>query len=255
MTDPIDTSTAIPPDPGRAAAVPAPAPRRSQWQTWGEILLCSGFPTQIAISTLLIAAGISPTLGDQQLSALFIFALTLLDTAVLLSLIVWLLLRRGDSPRQVFLGGRPVPGEIGIGVLTLPVALGLVVTLMLVILRFAPALRNVPQNPLEAFLGTQTGLSMFLLVVIVGGGVREELQRAFLLHRFRFDLGQPWMGLLITSLAFGLGHTLQGRDAAIITGSLGALWGAIYLTRRSAVAPIVSHSLFNSLELVRVFFR
>ena len=53
---------------------------------------------------------------------------------------------------------------------------------------------------------------MFLFVVIVAGGVREELQRAFLLHRFRCDLGQPWMGVFITSLAFGMGHTLQGWD-------------------------------------------
>ena len=93
---------------------------------------------------------------------------------------------------------------------------------------------------------------MFLFVVIVAGGVREELQRAFLLHRFRGDLGQPWMGVFITSLAFGLGHTLQGLDAAIITGALGALWGVIYLVRGSAVAPMVSHSLFNSGELLRV---
>ena len=112
-----------------------------------------------------------------------------------------------------------------------------------------------PDNPLEGFLGTQTGIGMFLVVVIVAGGVREELQRAFLLHRFRGDLGQPWVGLFITSLAFGMGHTLQGLDAAIITGSLGALWGAIYLVRGSAVAPMVSHSLFNSAELLRVFLR
>jgi membrane protease YdiL (CAAX protease family) len=62
------------------------------------------------------------------------------------------------------------------------------------------------------------------------------------------------MGVLITSMAFGIGHTLQGYDAAIITGTLGALWGAIYTMRRSAVAPIVSHSLFNSAQLRRVFF-
>jgi membrane protease YdiL (CAAX protease family) len=41
----------------------------------------------------------------------------------------------------------------------------------------------------------------------------------------------------------------------VITGALGALWGAMYLVRGSAVAPMVSHSLFNSSELLRVFFR
>ena len=231
------------------------APRRSQWPTWLEILLCSGYPTQLTITFLLLAAGMSPLIDGKELSARFVFTLTILDTVVLLSLIFWLLLRRGESPRQVFLGDRPVAGEIGIGFLSLPLVIALVVALMMTILRFAPTLRNVPQNPLEAFLGTQTGLAMFLLIVIVGGGVREELQRAFLLHRFRSDLGQPWMGVVITSVAFGMGHTLQGRDAAIVTGALGALWGVIYVVRRSAVGPIVSHSLFNSFELVRVFLR
>lgn len=252
MADLTDPSTTIPGEP--PAPAPAAAPR-PQWLTWLEILLCSGYPTQLAITLGLIAAGISPLIDGRQLSARFVFTLTLLDTVVLLSLIFWLLLRRGERPRQVFLGHRPVAGEIGLGFLSLPVVISLVVALMMIILRFAPSLRNVPQNPLESFLGTQTGLALFLLVVIVGGGVREELQRAFLLHRFRGDLGQPWMGVLITSLAFGMGHTLQGRDAAIVTGTLGALWGAIYVWRRSAVAPIVSHSLFNSFELIRVFVR
>ena len=107
---------------------------------------------------------------------------------------------------------------------------------------------------MEGLLDSQTGLLAFLFVVIVAGGLREELQRAFLLHRFRTDLGSAGIGLLVTSTAFGLGHTLQGWDAAIVTGVLGATWGAIYLARRSAIAPIVSHSLFNSGELLRAFF-
>ena len=139
---------------------------------------------------------------------------------------------------------------------SLPLIIALVITLMLAIRRFVPALHNVPKNPLEGLIGDHAGaIWLFLLVVIVAGGVREELQRAFLLHRFRGDLGQPWLGLVITSLAFGLGHTLQGRDAAVITGALGAIWGAIYLTRGSALASMVSHSLFNSGELLRVFLR
>ena len=235
--------------------VEPPPARRAPWHTWVEILLCSGYPTQIAIGFALQAAGIEALRADGSLSAIFIFALSLLDTVVLLALILWLLLRRAESPRQVFLGDRPVGPEIGAGVLSVPFVIALVAALMLMILRFAPWLHNVPNNPLESFLGTQTGLVMFLFVVIVAGGIREELQRAFLLHRFRGDLGQPWLGVLITSLAFGLGHTLQGVDAAIITGSLGALWGVMYLLRRSAIAPIVSHSLFNSAELIRVFFR
>ena len=229
--------------------------RRPTWPSWVEILLCSGYPTQIVITGTLYAAGLELYAPDGSLSARFVFALTLIDTVVLLSLIMVLLLRRGESPARVFFGGRPFVREAGAGVLSLPVVFAIVIFLSVVMVRFAPSLRTVPVNPLGAFLGTPTGLWIFLVVAIIGGGVREELQRAFLLHRFRGDLGQPWLGLFITSLAFGMGHTLQGLDAAVVTGTLGALWGALYLVRGSAVAPMVSHSLFNSSQLLGGFLR
>jgi membrane protease YdiL (CAAX protease family) len=233
----------------------AAATRQSTWPSWIEILLCSGYPTQIAIGMALHAAGLTATRADGTLSATFIFTLSVLDTVILLSLIFAFLLRRGESPRRVFLGRRPIVTEIGVGMLSLPAVFVIVILVSVLVRLFAPSLRNVPENPLQGFLGTQSGILTFLFVVIFAGGVREELQRAFLLHRFRGDLGQPWLGLFITSFAFGLGHTLQGFDAAIITGLLGAFWGVLYLLRGGAAASVVSHSLFNSSELLRVFLR
>ena len=95
---------------------------------------------------------------------------------------------------------------------------------------------------------------MFALVAIFAGGVREELQRAFLLHRFEQHLGGAAVGVIILSAAFGLGHFVQGWDAVITTAALGAFWAVMYLKRRSSVAPIVSHASFNSLEILRVAF-
>jgi len=207
------------------------------------------------LGELLKDLGIAPLTTDGSLSATFVFALSLADTVVLISLASWLLIRNGERPRDVFLGRRSVSEEAVVGVLSVPFVVALVLALSLTIRAVVPFMRNVPVNPLEGMLGTQTGLLAFLFVVIVAGGLREELQRAFLLHRFRHDLGQAGMGLAITSLAFGLGHTLQGWDAAILTGALGATWGVLYLTRGSAVASIVSHSLLNSGELLRAFVR
>jgi membrane protease YdiL (CAAX protease family) len=218
-------------------------------------VLCSGYPTQLAISSVLIIAGIEPLRSDGSLNGSFVFALTLTDTAVLLSLIVFLLVRRGERPSAVFFGGRPMLPEAAAGVISVPFVLMAVIALTLSIRAFLPELRTVPENPLAGLLGKQISIWLFLIVVIVGGGVREELQRAFLLHRFRADFGLPWLGLFVTSLSFGMGHTLQGLDVAVITGTLGAIWGAIYLLRGSALGPIVSHSLFNSGELLRVFLR
>ena len=203
----------------------------------------------------LALAGVSPVLANGSLSGTFVFALALIDTVVLLSLIVGLLLRRGERPADVFFGGRAPRGEVVAGFAAVPLIFTVVIALTVGIRRFLPALHNVPDNPLQGLIGSGASLWIFLTVVIVAGGVREELQRAFLLHRFKVDLGQPWLGLFITSLSFGMGHTLQGQDAAIITGVLGAIWGAFYLTRGSALASIVSHSLFNSGELLQVFVR
>ena len=230
-------------------------PVRRPWRAWTEILLCSGYPTQIALGEVLKGAGIAPLTADGSLSARFVFALSLGDAVVLVTLMVWLLIRGGESPREVFLGRRRASEEAVVGLLSVPFVVALVLALSLLIRAFLPGLHNVPANPLEGLLGTQTGLLAFMVVVIVAGGLREELQRAFLLHRFRHDLGQAGAGLVITSVAFGLGHTLQGWDAAILTGALGAIWGLIYLTRGSAIASIVSHSLFNTGELLRAFVR
>jgi membrane protease YdiL (CAAX protease family) len=251
VADIDDPSTTIEP-----VIEPVPLSRpRPTWPTWIEILLCSGYPTQILVGQLLVLAGVQPLRSDGALSSNFVFMLSLADTALLLTIILWLLVRRGERPVRVFFGDRPAAREIAFGMASLPLIIGLVIGLTLAIRRFLPTLHNVPDNPLAGMIGTGASMWLFLLVVIVAGGVREELQRAFLLHRFRGDLGQPWMGVLITSISFGMGHTLQGLDAAVITGALGATWGVMYLTRGSALASMVSHSLFNSGELLRAFLR
>ena len=115
-----------------------------------------------------------------------------------------------------------------------------------------PGLQNLDGNPLEQLAGTPGESAALGLVGVLAGGLREELQRAFLLRRFERHLGGPIVGVIVLSVAFGLGHVIQGWDAAVATGVLGAFWAVIYLRRRSAVAPIVSHSGYNTLEVLRV---
>jgi membrane protease YdiL (CAAX protease family) len=118
-----------------------------------------------------------------------------------------------------------------------------------------PALHNLPANPLEDLLRRPRDAWMFAVVVVIAGGIREEIQRAFILHRFDVWLGGPVVGLIVTSVAFGGGHILQGRDVAVATGILGLYWGIIYLRRRSCVAPIVSHAGFDLLEVLQYMVR
>jgi len=216
-----------------------------------EVLACSGVPTQLLIAPLLVASGLPPPAGAHTLS--FVAPLLLLDTALVVAMMVFFTRVRGESLRTVWLGSRPRVREALLGVATIPVVFISVVALLNLLRLLAPGLRNVPVNPMEQMATQGLGDALlFAFVAIVGGGVREELQRAFMLHRFERYLGGPMTGAIVLSIAFGLGHLPQGYDAGVITGALGAFWAVVYLRRRSVLVPMVSHAGFNALEVLSV---
>jgi len=224
------------------------APRTSRALSLLEVLLCSGFPTQLLIGGLLVALGARPASAN-LLPFGFVVAVSLLDTLAIVVLVSAFLRLRGERPADVLLGRGPLWPEVRRGIAYLPVVFALVIAMGAIIQKLAPWLHNVPQNPLQAMLTSPWRVAVFALVVVLAGGLREEIQRAFILHRFDQDLGGARVGLVVFSVAFGLGHLTQGFDAALITGTLGLLWGVLYLARRSMVAPAISHSLFNLLEI------
>jgi len=182
-----------------------------------------------------------------------VLILSIADTVVLIALMVLLTRAHGESVRALWLGDRRPLREIGLGLLMVPFVFLLVGVLMAALMRLIPSLHNVPTNPLEQLAtGGPEDAVLLGIVAIVAGGVREELQRAFLLQRFERHLGGAAVGVIVLSTAFGLGHYIQGWDAAIATGALGAFWAIVYLRRRSTVAPMVSHAGFNALEVLRV---
>jgi membrane protease YdiL (CAAX protease family) len=216
-----------------------------------EVVLCSGFPTQILLIGLMMNAGMTMQTADGRLSPPFIFTLSLVDTVLVVGLVFFFLLAHRESPRAVLLGQKRVVREIFVGVALVPAVFMLVLLVLMVILTVAPQLHNVPRNPLEDMLQTRGNAMIFGVVVMIAGGVREEIQRGFIVHRFEGFLGGAMIGVLVYSLLFGLGHVEQGYDAAIATGTLGAIWGVTYVVRRSVVAPMVSHAAFNLAQLIK----
>jgi membrane protease YdiL (CAAX protease family) len=216
----------------------------------GEVLLCSGFPTQLFIIAILALFGVRLQRADGGYNAPYIFALTLADT-VLLTLLIWGFLRaRRESFRDVLFGARSIGVEALIGVFLVPAALLIVLFVLVLLKAVAPSLHNVAHNPLADLARTRAQAIVFVLVVMIAGGVREEIQRGFILHRFEQFLGGGATGIVVFSLLFGLGHLEQGRDVALATAVLGAFWGVLYLRRRSIAAPMVSHAGFNLLQVL-----
>jgi membrane protease YdiL (CAAX protease family) len=215
-----------------------------------EVLLCSGYPTQLAIGGTLAAAGRGALDPTGSLSIRYVVFLSLIDAVVVIGLVLLFLRAHGERPRDVIAGPRPILPEAAAGIPLTFFAMGIALAVVLTARRVAPWLHTVDTNPLQALLRSPRDAWLFALVVIVAGGVREEVQRAFVLHRFEEWLGGGTAGVIASSVAFGAGHLIQGADAAIATGLLGAFWGVVYLRRRSAIAPMVSHAGFDLIQIV-----
>ncbi|MBM3779900.1 MAG: CPBP family intramembrane metalloprotease [Acidimicrobiia bacterium] len=231
-----------------------PSPRRRVVALL-EVLLCSSVPTQVLLQLVVAGAGVAPLQAPGVPSLTFIALTQLGDVVLLTGLMVLFLRLDGGRLRDVWLGTRPVLREARLGLALIPAVFITVIVLLNGLIAIAPWLNNVEQNPLEQVADTPGEAAVFAVVVILAGGLREELQRAFLLHRFERYLGGAWLGVVVLSIGFGAGHFLQGWAAMIVTGVLGAFWAVVYLRRRSSVAPVVSHAGFDAIEVARIAAR
>lgn len=218
-----------------------------------EVVLCSGFPTQLALVAALSAAGMHSRTATGALSAPFVFALTLLDTVFVVGLVIFFLRMRGETVRGELFASRQPAKDMAIGLGLIPMSWLLIVAVLVALRHLAPALHNVHHNPLADFVKTRAETIIFSFVVLVAGGVREEIQRGFVLRRFEQSLGGGGIGLVAFSVVFALGHVEQGHDVAVATGVLGLFWGAVFLVRRSILGPMIGHAGFNLVEIASFF--
>ncbi|MCR4375434.1 MAG: CPBP family intramembrane metalloprotease [Acidobacteria bacterium] len=216
-----------------------------------QSLAVSGIPTQVLIATVLIFGTNMGPYSSEGISLEFIATVSLLDTALVALLIRVFLQVSGETSREVYLGQRPALGELGRGLALVPVTFIVVVALVAGVRAIAPWLHNVTVSPLEAFMRNPLDAAIFAVVVVLAGGVREELQRGFILHRFGQSLGGKWVGNAVFGLAFGLGHLDQGWDIAMVIGLLGLTWGAMYIRRGSILVSMANHAGFNGAQVVQ----
>jgi membrane protease YdiL (CAAX protease family) len=229
-----------------------PALRIPTWFAMLQAFMVCGIPTGAVLTFVLwLGFGVQPLSGAGDITLQFFAMVSLLDTALIAMLIYVFLRTTGETSRDVFFGTRPGKSEAWLGLKLVPVVFLAVITVVVAVRMIFPSLKNVETSPFEAYLGNALDASIFLVVVVLAGGVREELQRAFILHRFDKYLGGVKLGLAIFSITFGLLHVDQGYDVALVIGLVGLLWGVLYVTRRSAVAPMVNHAAFNAAQVAQ----
>jgi len=231
---------------------PLPPTPLDRWRAALEIFVVTlglGLLTEAAVYALLGPSGTLLELGSGGFATLLI-----LQNGLALGLIAIFLRPPGSGERDTLgFGRRRVDGEVALGLALFPPVLIAAGLLQAGIARFLPALRTVPDNPLLALIRSPGDLAAFVALSVLAGGVGEETIRAFVLRRFEVYLGGIGWGLVVWSTLFGLLHAVQGVDKAIVVGLLGLTLGAIYVWRRSPVAPIVLHALFDLFQTVVAF--
>ena len=200
---------------------------RRPWQSLGEVVLCSGFPTQLALAGAARLAGLAPLTADGGLSLAFVAAVSAGDTVLLVALVLWLLRRRGESVRDVLcLGHRRQGREVRLGLLLAP----LFARLHLLDDVAAPQpVAPAAQRARESIRGAGPhargrGACCWWWRWSPAASARRCSAPSCSIASAPISAA-PSTGLLLTSVAFGLGHVVQGWDAVIVTGLLGRLLG------------------------------
>ena len=100
---------------------------------------------------------------------------------------------------------------------------------------------------------TWAGWAALLGVALPIVAVFEELLfRGVLVGAFAAGFGlSPWLLVVLSSIAFALGHSAQGPLGMAVTGGLGLALGGVFVLTGSLVVVVVAHYLVNVVELVR----
>ncbi|WP_339104570.1 type II CAAX endopeptidase family protein [Haloterrigena salinisoli] len=90
-------------------------------------------------------------------------------------------------------------------------------------------------------------LLAFVLPLIAG--FEELLFRAALIGALSAGFGvDPWLLAVVSSIAFAIGHGMQGSVGIVVTGLLGFVLAAIFVVTGSLLVVVVAHYLINALE-------
>jgi membrane protease YdiL (CAAX protease family) len=89
-----------------------------------------------------------------------------------------------------------------------------------------------------------------VVLVVVVAVAEETIFRGYLILRFTEVLRSRNWAVVLSSVAFAIGHGYEGGAAVLTVGLTGLVFAIVYLWRRSLVAPVVMHLVLDLVAIV-----
>jgi membrane protease YdiL (CAAX protease family) len=188
---------------------------------------------------------------QEQLGFALTAVATILRDLALVALILFFLWRAGEAPHALGWTTRHLFREMALGVaLFVPLFIG-ARWLEAMLLQLGLTAPSSPPSSLVPPRGAADLLLAVVLVIVVAIS-EETIFRGYLLLRLRPILRNGALALVLASMIFALGHGYEGSAGAVTVGAIGLAFGAVYLWRRSLVAPATMHFLLDAIAIVVV---
>ncbi len=175
---------------------------------------------------------------------LFEYAVTLAWEWVLAAVVLWGIRMRRVPLRQL-LGVRRASWREWVQDLLLAAAFWIAASVVLaaigILLRLAHS--SVPEKTLVQ-LAPENALELTLWILLsISAGICEEIVfRGYLLQQFSSVRNQLWVGVLASSLLFGVAHGYEGVAGIVVITVYGAMFCALAIARGSLRPGMMAHA-------------
>jgi len=238
------------------ASLPDPELPRKTWadrlQALFEVILLSGLVSSLLTGLVIYAFKRGPAINPLS-NAWFFSIFVLVEAAIALLLLSAILTFHRETLFSLGIQWKRWRFHLMIG-LTLVPFLFLINAAVAVFFKLYLPQYFIEKNPLTDLIRTPQQLIVLIIAALIAGGIKEELQRAFIITRFRLYLGGAGFGLVLWSIGFGLGHFVQGVQGIFIAAIYGFIFGIVYILSGSLIAPIIAHGAYDTIALLAFWF-
>ncbi|GAB3683852.1 hypothetical protein GCM10028857_12060 [Salinarchaeum chitinilyticum] len=188
-----------------------------------------------SIPTTALLANVALTHGGLGVLLLGAAALTGIPAAAL-----------GVAGTTLSTGYLAVLGGLGSGLALAATNVGLAASLDRIGVEYSENLRSALAP--ESAVGWLVLLGVILPLV---AGFEELLFRAVLIGVAATAIGaSPWLFVVPATVAFALGHGLQGKGGIAVTGLLGGALGVAFVLTNSLLLVVIAHYVVNAVEFL-----